>query len=611
MAQVKRRYLDMSIRSKLILWVILSVALTFVVILSLSGFFSAREAREKALAATMDLVLYENALVQSEQQYLYGVAAYYAMNREVQDLMRRSNEGRTAGKTLSSDLYSVSLARMHILGISFYDRSGKALAYRTIDQSHGIMNQDADDPASPINALLGGRYTYLWTYVPQGDTRLFAQDNSPKICLWYQVRDNTTFAPIGALCITLDTRKLLRSDYSHGQTYYSHMFILDSQGNTIIERGDATPLTETEIAGLRDAVDPYMRTGSFTTRLAGRDATVVYSRIDETNGYTTFAVISGQASYWSSLYFWGLCIAGLGITLLLLIPITVFISMTLSRPLNLLLAEMSAFKDGRRDAHVNLRYRDEIGRLGLMFNEMVAENNRLIEDTYVQTIRRQAAELTALSIQINPHFTYNMLNMIQWEALDNDMEEIAEIAYCTGQIFHLLLNHGSYFATLGQEQALLTYYLLMQQKRFRDRVTFAIEMDEGVLDVRVPKLLIQPLVENCVLHGVDALHPHIHIRVTGARLADDRVRIEVIDDGIGIPLDVLCLLPDGVKAEGVSTGNRYALRNIAERLRLFYGGTDFIFAIESEVGHGTRVVIEIPPRIKDEFLPKEEAPCSS
>ena len=164
----------------------LAVLLSSTVVSFIAFNCSARDMREKAVSSTQDLVLYVSTMVQSEQQYLYGIAAYYAGNDDVQTLMRASNANLPISEAwLFEDLLNVSLSRMHILSLSFYDRNGKVLAYETIDQSYGALNQDAQDVDSALGTLFSGRYTYIWRYVPQNSDELYQQDNSPKICLWY------------------------------------------------------------------------------------------------------------------------------------------------------------------------------------------------------------------------------------------------------------------------------------------------------------------------------------------------------------------------------------------------------------------------------------------
>ena len=125
-ARLYHRYLNLPILSKLLLWTVISALFSAMVVLCIAFNFSSRDMHEKSLSSTQDLLLYVNAMVQSEQQYLYGVAAYYAGNSEVQSMMLTSNDETAVSEELiSNDLFKVSLSGMHILSLSFYNRNGK------------------------------------------------------------------------------------------------------------------------------------------------------------------------------------------------------------------------------------------------------------------------------------------------------------------------------------------------------------------------------------------------------------------------------------------------------------------------------------------------------
>ena len=255
---------------------------------------------------------------------------------------------------------------------------------------------------------------------------------------------------------------------------------------------------------------------------------------------------------------------------------------------------MERFRAGDRDVQLAFKYHDEIGRIGSVFDAMVTENKQLIEKTYLLTIRTQAAELAKLQAQINPHFIYNTLNTLQWTAIDNGNEEIAEMAYAIGQVFRLSLNHGNDFITVMEERELLYFYLSLQEKRFTGRLSHTLSFSDELLQVSIPKLLIQPLVENASVHGIRDANSHIDIMVAVTQETPGRLHIVVEDNGVGIPAERLVLLPDKLPEteKGVS-GSHFALKNIAKRLSLYYGSS-YLFHIASTEGQGTRITIDIP-----------------
>lgn len=210
------------------------------------------------------------------------------------------------------------------------------------------------------------------------------------------------------------------------------------------------------------------------------------------------------------------------------------------------------------------------------------------------TIRNQAAELAKLQAQINPHFIYNTLNIIQWMAIDKGDDEIAEMTYSVGRVFRLSLSQGRDFVTIAEERELLYFFLSIQQKRFGNRLSYTLDFAEDILDVSIPKLLIQPLVENASIHGVKNASSSVHISVRVTKEWPERIHIVVEDDGIGIAPEVLERLPNRLDEDHPGRqGSSFALKNIAKRLQLYYDSA-YVFNISSKVGQGTTIVIDIP-----------------
>ncbi len=241
-----------------------------------------------------------------------------------------------------------------------------------------------------------------------------------------------------------------------------------------------------------------------------------------------------------------------------------------------------------------LESQDEIGMMNRMFNHMVEENNRQIETIYLLELQERQAELDNLQSQINPHFLYNILDTIHWSALRNNNREIADMAYSLAQVFRLSLHRGERKIPLEDEKKLVEYYLQLQKMRYKDRLEFKLEFSQDTLELKVPKLLLQPLVENAVIHGIGNRSHTVHIHVA-VWWKEGYLFLRVKDDGCGIkPEKLRCLLDDTITdTERDRKGSRYALRNIQQRLKLEYG-EDYKFSIESEWGQGTRVTLIFP-----------------
>lgn len=228
---------------------------------------------------------------------------------------------------------------------------------------------------------------------------------------------------------------------------------------------------------------------------------------------------------------------------------------------------------------------------------MVQRIKSLINDVYASKLKQQEAELKTLQAQIRPHFLYNTLNTICWEAEKKGDKEIADMVYSLSQVFRLSLNDGRDTFTLEQEVELVKNYLFLQKNRFRERFEFEITLDESIKDFTVPKLLLQPLAENAVIHGIEPLAGSGLISIRAFR-KDRTIVLEVQDNGVGITPERLQELHQrlargsSISEEEENAGRSgFALSNVQERLALFFAGASL--QIESVEGAGTRIIIHI------------------
>lgn len=224
--------------------------------------------------------------------------------------------------------------------------------------------------------------------------------------------------------------------------------------------------------------------------------------------------------------------------------------------------------------------KDEVGQIGAEFIHVVGENERLIAKLYEARYREKESELIALQSQINPHFLYNTLDSIFWSAQEYGADNIARMTVALSNVFRMSLNRGSAFWKISDELQLVNNYLLVQNMRFDDRFQVEIHLDEALMDKQIIKLILQPIVENAVQHGLEKRSGKGSIRITAEEEGDDLTFI-IQDNGIGFQVD-----------EENPLGNGYALHNVDRRIKLYYG-PQFGVVIHSEPNVGTVVRVAI------------------
>ena len=279
--------------------------------------------------------------------------------------------------------------------------------------------------------------------------------------------------------------------------------------------------------------------------------------------------------------------------LLALLPLLVIISNVVTKPLLRLREAIVEVSTGDFDHQVEITTQDEIGEVAQCFNRMVNSIRELIEKNYVITLQEKESELAALQAQINPHFLYNTLDSLYWQAIEADNEDLAESILALSQLFRLVLNQGQSEVSVSHEIELVSRYLQIQKMRFTKRLEYTIDIDPEISHAKIPKLILQPFVENAIVHGFENLDVACSLSVSGTH-EDGRIRFEIRDTGVGMRQDQIDALweeePNQYRKQRIG---RYAIKNIRERLQRRYQG-DFTLEIQSEIGKGTVVILTIP-----------------
>lgn len=248
---------------------------------------------------------------------------------------------------------------------------------------------------------------------------------------------------------------------------------------------------------------------------------------------------------------------------------------------------MTEVDEGNLDVELVSVEKDEIGDLTRGFNQMLSRIRQLIQEVYESRIRQKQYEMTALRAQINPHFLYNSLSLINWKALEIGSDDISKATLALSRYYRTSLNKGKNMMSVREEIDNVRSYLQIQEM-FHD-YSFEVKMDvaEDILDYRTLNLILQPLAENAIAHGIDRRRgkdPGV-ITITGRR-DGDCVVLAVADNGVGMEQE---------KAQTILTekSSGYGVRNVNSRIQLEYGES-YGLSIESEPGTGTKVTVRIP-----------------
>ena len=281
------------------------------------------------------------------------------------------------------------------------------------------------------------------------------------------------------------------------------------------------------------------------------------------------------------------------ISLVLVVIVSFKFSRTLTNPIFKLKRLMKQAESGDLTVRFNFEHNDEIGELGQSFNHMIARIDQLIQMVYVEQENKRTAEMKSLQEQIKPHFLYNTLDTISWMARDYDAEDIVRLVDALTNMFRIGLSHGKDIITVKEEITHVSNYLYIQKIRYKDKLNYVIHVDESLYAIEVPKLILQPLVENAIYHGVKAKRGGGTITITGVPEGENLV-FTVQDNGAGMPQEKVEELNRRMSERSVLDEKKsFGLFYIRERIQLCYG-KGYGVHVESTLGEGTRVTITLP-----------------
>ncbi len=286
-------------------------------------------------------------------------------------------------------------------------------------------------------------------------------------------------------------------------------------------------------------------------------------------------------------------------TILLLSIFSILMAMDILSPINRLVHSIKKVEEENIHQEVIVDREDELGYLSKCFNKMSKEIDNLLNRVYKEELTRREAELKALQAQINPHFLFNTLESINWMAQLNNVPEIRDMVTSLGALIEASIGKGSPMVPLSKELKYIDSYLLIMKNRYGERLSYESDIDTSLLGQEVPKLILQPLIENAIYHGIDKMRKKGTIKLT-IRREDETIYIEIMDNGKGMLPEEVEDLNQKFKEDRddyILGDNRKSigLANVNGRVKLFFG-KDYGLQIESEYETYTKMKLYLPIR---------------
>ena len=419
--------------------------------------------------------------------------------------------------------------------------------------------------AARVENLFDDRYQWVISLV-------LAQPNAPSPAAWLQVDLN--YAVIDDLCRKI---QLGRSGY---------VFIVNAAGEIVYH-----PRQQLVYSGLKgERVGDILRVGQgqLQARVGGRD--LVYTVATSTHTGWSVVAVSYLDELLASARDLGTLVVVVALACLLVTTVLAWrVSLRISGPIEALRRSMKAVETGNFDVLIDVEAPNEVGELARDCDIAMATVRDLMRQALLDHEAKRRQDLLMLQSQINPHFLYNTLDSIIWMVELGRSPDAIRMTSTLAQFFRLGITRGPHVIPLRHELEHVESYLEIQKMRYGEKLTFTIDVEAELLDTPVLKLLLQPLVENSLYHGIKEREGPGTIAIHG-QSCDSLVEIRVSDDGVGIPrekLEALLREPEGPQRDHIG------LRNVHERIQLHFGPA-FGLTFRSVLGEGTSVIITLP-----------------
>lgn len=263
------------------------------------------------------------------------------------------------------------------------------------------------------------------------------------------------------------------------------------------------------------------------------------------------------------------------------------LSRQVARPMKKLLVAIKEVGIGKFGSKIVLKREDndEFGVVLTKFNEMKEKVQELIQENYESKLREKEAEIMALNVQLNPHFLYNTLNIMNWLAIEKEQKELSKMLISLSNMLHYTTHNYHETGDLQQELDWLKHYIFIMSERYKGKFQVEFDLDEALYAYRVPRLFLQPIVENAILHGFGAITEGGVIRITGG-IREGIRQFRVRDNGRGMDASIVENLLD-------AGSNHIGLKNVNMRIQLLYGD-DYGISVQSMLMKGTEVIVRLP-----------------
>ena len=575
-----------SIQSVIFATVAVLILSAVVIVTGVSMKFTNTSIFENSSEYTHTIIQQMNQNIDSYIDYMENIAYLISSNEDVQDYLfdeKIDNEGRYR---ILNQLQTILDSRSDIRNVGIISKNGRML----INDGSKSVNQDLDLNTQEwyATALEKPNGPILTSSHVQ---HIISGERPWVITLSRGIRDRSgSGEKEGVFFIDLNYSAIsgLCDQSTVGTKGYA--FILDAKGNIVYHPQQQQLYNELQtenISLIMDTDEDTVLTGT------GNDGKLYSISRSEKTGWTVVDCTNVKELLSKSRQAQSVYVLTAIILVIVALLFSRFMARSITLPIQKLRDSMKKVQEGDFSvSDVVVDSKNEIGSLTKSFDVMTHRIHDLMEQNVHEQEEKRRSELKALQSQINPHFLYNTLDSIIWMAEGKKNEEVVLMTASLARLLRQSISNEDEVVPIANEVEYARGYLTIQKMRYKDKLEFQIEVDSSILYIPLIKLVLQPIIENAIYHGLKYKESKGLLIVKGF-MKDGNAVLQVIDDGVGMDEETLAHIYDKHKVNYHSNG--VGVYNVQKRLKLYYG-EDYGITYTSELGKGTTATITIPGR---------------
>ncbi|CAM3101011.1 sensor histidine kinase [Paenibacillus lupini] len=562
------------------------ILLTAILLGVISYQLSASSVRETAQDYTAELIRQVNANIQTYITSMENISMLALSNEDVRELVSEEGHSNTSAeelareKRISAYFHSIMASRKDIASINVIGYNGRFVS----DREHAELNPSIrleEQPWYQSAQEASGRIVVSSSHVQH----MYKDEYDWVVSLSREMWSKDQTEPRGVLLVDLNFSVINDTLNNIDLSKRGYVFIVDEDGNIVYH-----PQQQLIYSNLKsEKIDEVLAKGSGSFMTDEGKTSRIYTIQDTGFGWKIVGVsyanelIGNKREMQLSMVAAGIFCLIVGLLL------AVFISRNLSRPIKQLQEHMKKVEKGIFNIRVPIGNPREIASLARTFNLMVVKIEELMSQVVREQEIKRKSELTALQAQINPHFLYNTLDSIIWMAEGKKTDEVVLMTSALARLFRSSISRGQELVSIRTEIDHVANYLTIQKIRYKDKLDFHIEVDPEIYHYRTLKVLLQPLLENAIYHGIKNKIGTGTIHVTGGK-RDGYIWFEVSDNGVGMEAEALRSILEPRRSDRESKG--VGVVNVHERIQLYFG-KDYGLYYKSIPDEGTTVMVRI------------------